>query len=149
MTKTFVKSRIEIYSAKAEKEFHMEETMKKLPDSELELMMIIWHADHPLSRTEIEKEMPKDRKIGATTVLSFLSRLEEKGFLKVTKIGKNNFYESILSEQEYLQKESGSILKKMYRNSVRNFMTALYDGEHLTDADLDDLQKFLDEKRGK
>lgn len=121
--------------------------MKKLPESELELMMIIWHAGRPVTRAEIESGLDEDRKLGATTVLSFLSRLQEKGFVKVTRQGKNNLYEPLVGEREYLKKESGSILKKLYRNSVRNFVAALYDGDQLSDKDLEELQTFLDEKR--
>lgn len=37
--------------------------MKKLPDTELELMMIIWNADELITRMEIEEHMDKERKI--------------------------------------------------------------------------------------
>lgn len=123
--------------------------MKKLPESELELMMIIWRSDHPMTRPEIEKELEEGRKIGPTTLLSFLSRLQEKGFVKVTRQGKNNLYEPLVTERDYLREESGNLFKKLYRHSVRNFMTALYDGDQLSETDLDELQEFLDEKRKK
>ena len=51
--------------------------MKRLPDSELELMQIIWDAGHPVTRLEIEYQLPVDRKLSATTILSFLSRLQD------------------------------------------------------------------------
>ena len=35
--------------------------MKRLPDSELELMQIIWDAGHPVTRLEIEYQLPVDR----------------------------------------------------------------------------------------
>lgn len=121
--------------------------MKRLPESELELMMIIWHAGQSLSRMEIEEQLGAERKIGATTILSFLTRLEEKGFVRVTKAGRNNLYEALISEAEYLKSESGNLFKKLYRSSVRNFMNALYDGDNLSEHDLEELQAFLDEKR--
>ena len=61
--------------------------MKKLPESELELMMIIWQAGRAMTRPEIEAGLGEGRKLGATTILSFLSRLQEKGFLKVERRG--------------------------------------------------------------
>lgn len=85
---------------------------KTLPNSELELMMILWQAEAPMTRTEIEEKLPKKRKISKTTVLSFLSRLEEKGFVRVEKEGRNNCYYPIVKEKDYLEQESGSILKK-------------------------------------
>ena len=54
--------------------------MKRLPNSELEIMMIIWELNKPATRFEIEERMDKGRKLSPTTVLSFLSRLQEQGF---------------------------------------------------------------------
>ena len=57
--------------------------MKRLPDSELEIMMFVWELDKPVTRFEIEEQMEEERKLSPTTILSFLSRLQEKGFLEV------------------------------------------------------------------
>ena len=122
--------------------------MKRLPDSELELMMIIWDMGASITRTEIEERLPAERRISSTTVLSFLTRLQEKGFVQVQKIGRNNVYEALISKEEYLRAESRSIWKRLYQGSVKNFMTALSDGEELSDQDLEELQEFLNKKRG-
>lgn len=121
--------------------------MKRLPDSELELMMIIWDAGRPMSRNEIEEQLPGERQLSATTILSFLSRLQEKRFVQVRKEGRNNVYEPLVRKEDYLKQESRSIWKRLYQNSVGNFMAALGQGEELTDQDLDELQEFLDRKR--
>ncbi len=121
--------------------------MKRLPESELELMMIIWKANKPVTRGEIEQELDEERKIGATTILSFLSRLEEKGFVQVTKSGKHNVYTPLIQEEDYLRRESSSILKRLYRNSITNFVSALVSDNNLSDQDIDELQKLLDEKK--
>ena len=121
--------------------------MRRLPDSELELMMIIWDAGRPVTRTEIEERMPRDRQLSATTILSFLSRLEEKGFVRIRKEGRSNVYEPLIEKKAYLREESRSIWKRLYQNSVGNFVAALGQGEELTDQDLDELQNFLNRKR--
>lgn len=122
--------------------------MRRLPDSELELMMIIWEAGQAVTRTEIEAALPADRKLSSTTVLSFLTRLQEKGFVQIQKQGRNNVYEARISKEAYLQAETRSIWKRLYQGSVKNFMTALNDGEGLTEQDLDELQEFLNQKKG-
>ena len=93
---------------------------------------------------EIEEHLHKD--VAAPTILSFLNRLETKGFVRIEKIGKVNWYTPLVKEEEYLQKESKNILQKMYRNSLKNFVTALYDGDGLSTQDMDDLRAFLEEK---
>ena len=118
--------------------------MKRLPESELEIMMIIWEYNRPVNRMEIEERLKKD--VAAPTILSFLNRLEAKGFVSVEKIGKINWYTSLVKKEEYLQKESRNILRRMYQNSLKNFVTALYDGEGLSSQDLEDLKAFIEEK---
>lgn len=122
--------------------------MKRLPDSELEIMMIIWDLDRPVTRFEIEENMEEDRKLAPTTILSFLSRLQEKGFLKVEKKGKNNVYTAQVDWDTYMQSESRNILKRMYHNSARNFLAALYDGNSLSDKEWSELEEYISEKRG-
>lgn len=123
--------------------------MKRLPDSELEIMMIIWDLDKPVTRFEIEEQMDGSRKLSPTTVLSFLSRLQEKGFLDVKKSGKNNVYIALIDKQSYMQEESRGILKRIYQNSAKNFLAALYDGNSLSDEELAELEEYISEKRRK
>lgn len=122
--------------------------MKRLPDLELELMMIIWDAGHPVTRSEIEEQLPEDRKLSPTAILSFLARLQEKGFLEVEKEGKSNLYRPLIEKEKYLRAESRSIWKRLYQNSVKNFVTALDDSEALSEEDLQELQEFLNRKTG-
>ena len=117
--------------------------MKRLPDSELEIMMIIWDLDKPVTRFEIEAQMDQSRKLSPTTVLSFLSRLQEKGFLAVQKSGKNNVYIALVDKEDYVQAESRSILKRVYKNSAKNFIAALYDGNSLSDEELKELEDYI------
>ena len=118
--------------------------LKTLPNSELELMMILWRAGVPLTRMEIEERLPKKRTLSKTTILSFLSRLEEKGFVLVEKEGRNNRYLPLVQESDYLKQESGSILKKLYGSSVKKFVAALYDGDGLSKEQIAELKDSLD-----
>ena len=117
---------------------------KTLPNSELELMMILWNADRPMTRMEIEEKLPKKRRLSKTTVLSFLSRLEEKGFVRIEKEGRNNCYIPLVKENDYLKRESGVILKKLYGSSVKKFVAALYDGNGISKDEIKDLEDYLD-----
>ena len=123
--------------------------MKKLPDSELEIMLIIWEYERPVTRFEIEDKLDEDRNLSPTTILSFLSRLQEKGFLEVSKEGKNNVYSAIIEKESYMQAESKNMLKKLYKNSVKNFLASLYDGDNLSEEDLQELEAYIEEKRRK
>ena len=116
--------------------------VRRLPEAEQELMMIIWEAKRPVTRIEIEEKMCSGKNVMPSTVLTLLSRLEERGFLVKEKRGKINYYTAIR------EKEPGKkVLKNLFGNSLSLFAAALYSGERLSDTEIDKLQNFLDEQR--
>ncbi len=117
--------------------------MKKLPDSELEIMMIIWDAKEKVTSEYIMDRINKDWL--KTTVLNFLTRLCDRGFLKCHKEGRFNIYESQVDKEDYLQRESKSFLKKMHHNSITSLIATLYDGNSISKDDLEELKKFIEE----
>ncbi len=118
--------------------------MKRLPDSELELMLIIWDANEAVSRIYIQEHLEKSRELAATTILSFLSRLENKGFLKVEKRGKINYYYPLVSHEDYVKSESKTLLEKFFGNSLKNFVVQLNDTKLVDEKQIQELKKFLD-----
>ena len=105
----------------------MKQEIHRLPDSELELMQVIWHCQPPVSRSDIEAHMSRERKLAPTTILTFLTRLCEKGFLAVERHGKTNCYTPLISEKAYLAHESRSVLNRLYGGSLKAFATSLVD----------------------
>lgn len=122
----------------------MDKDIRRLPDSELELMQIIWSLEPPLSRQDIEEKLPRDRPLAPTTVLTFLDRLREKGFLRAEKRGKTNYYTPLVSRREYLARESRGVLDRLFGGSVSAFATALVDGG-VSREEIEQLQKLLEE----
>ena len=99
----------------------MVKTIKRLPESELEIMQIIWKEDTAVSRITMEHPL------APTTILTLLTRLCEKGFLALRKEGRSNLYEPLITEREYLACESRSFLDRMFGGSIAGFATALCD----------------------
>lgn len=120
-----------------------------LPNSELEVMMAVWEAKKPVSRTEIEELLDKDRKWAPTTLLKFLSRLTEKGFLSCEAMadGKKNLYTALVSEEEYVEFESGSVIGKLCGRSVKSLIANLYENNTISASELDELQEFIKNAR--
>ena len=94
---------------------------------------------------EIERIVNEKKTLAPTTILSLLSRLEKKSFVAVTKEGKNNLYAPLVSEQDYQQKESHSMLERLYGNSLKSFVNSLYQGKHMDQGDIRELSDFLKE----
>ena len=60
---------------------------RRLPDTELEVMQAVWALGGPALRAEIDEILRKKHPMAQTTLLTLLSRLAEKGFLKIEKNG--------------------------------------------------------------
>lgn len=123
----------------------MKRTIQKLPESELDLMIVLWKQKNDMSRSEIEKIVNQKKTLAPTTILTLLSRLEKKGFVSVNRDGNLNKYRWLVSQTEYQQKEGKGMLEKLYGNSVKNFVAALYQGREINDEDLKELEGFLKE----
>ena len=123
--------------------------IKRLPDSELEIMMIIWEAGKPVSSAYIMEKLQGEKDWAPTTVLNFLARLVERGFLKVEKQGRINIYSAIVEEKDYIEAESKSFLERLHKSSLKSFVAALYDGGALSREDAEDLKRYIDELANK
>lgn len=121
------------------------EQMKRLPDAELEIMKIIWEAKEEVTSAYIMEQLKGVKTWGNTTVLNFLARLVERGFVQSERVGKSNIYKAIIEEKSYLQNESKSFLERLHGNSIKSLIAALYNGNTITDQDLKELKNFIDE----
>ena len=121
----------------------MKRSIRRLPDSELELMQIIWQKEPPVSRSDIEAVIKDSHALAATTILTLLTRLCEKGFLQIEKQGRANVYTPLISQREYLASESRSLLDKLYGGSIKTFANALCDSG-ISKEELLELRKLLE-----
>ena len=118
--------------------------MKKISDGELEVMQALWSIDEKVSRKDIEEVINKKHAMATTTLLTFLSRLTEKGFVKVEKIGNANIYSVLIKKHDYLRSESNDFIKKTCGGSMSAFASALCDSG-ISKEELLELKKYLEE----
>ena len=123
----------------------MKKEIKRLPDSELAVMMILWAAEKPVTSSYVFDKLKNTKSWKITSVLTFLSRLTKKGFVCVRREGRENINSAKILENEYLQRESKSFLEKLYGNSITAFVSSLYDSKSIGNDDLKELREFLDE----
>ena len=118
--------------------------MKRIPDTEYEIMNIIWSYDRAVTTNDIYSHLEKD-KWKVPTIISFLKRLEGKGFVSSEKKGKERYYTSIVTQEEYVRFETKLFFDKYHRNSFSSFMTALYGSDKISDNELELLETKIDE----
>ena len=119
-------------------------------DSELELMKIIWGRGGEALYAEIMEDLAADgRDWQKNTVITLLSRLMEKGFLGVSKLGRRNRYTALVTREDYQASQTRSLLDKLYRGEARGLVMTLVREEMLTGEDYEELRAFWAEKREK
>lgn len=123
----------------------MTRPIKNLGEAELEIMQVIWKAKRPITSNYILKELQGRRKWQLSTLMTSLSRLSDKGFVRCDRSTGSNLYTPVISENDYKTKESKHFLEKIYNNSIKNMVATLYNNEVLQASDLEELRKYLNE----
>ncbi len=115
-----------------------------LPDGELEIMQLVWRQMPPVSRGVIEEALAGRRKLAPSTILTFLTRLCDRGFLRVERRGRTNYYTPLVSQKDYLAGESRRMLDRLYGGSLSTFAVALSDSG-VSKEELAELRALLEE----
>lgn len=121
----------------------MSNTIRKLPDAELEVMQAIWSCTPPVSRTDIDAILKDTHPMALTTLLTLLTRLSEKGFVQIEKAGRSSRYYPLVSKQEYLADQGKRFFNKLCGGSLSTFANALCDSG-LTKDELAKLRSLLE-----
>lgn len=119
--------------------------MKRLPDTELEVMKALWDSGPDTPRAALEQALSAFG-WASNTVNTYLTRLADKGFVSVRRDRKGNLYTPLVSREEYQSFDSRAVLSRLY-GTPRNFVAALA-REGLERQDLEDLRALLDELSG-
>ena len=120
--------------------------IKRLPDSEFELMRVVWDCEAPVITSEIIKRLAPSKSWKPQTVLTILVRLIEKGFLASERIGRERNYTPIILEQEYIEAETQGFVARYRGNSLGSLVKTMYDGKNLSLQDIDELKNWIKEK---
>ncbi len=116
---------------------------QQISDSELELMKIIWgNGGTALYAQIMEALSKKGRTWQKNTIITLLSRLVDKGFLKTNKIGRRNQYTAIVSASDYQTAQTQTLLDKLYEGSAKGLVSTLIEKELLSTEDYEELKQF-------
>ena len=118
--------------------------IKRLPDSEFEIMEIVWDLNKTVTSSDIMVKI-LNKKYKIPTIISYLNRLEKKGFLTSEKQGKERFYQAIVQKDEYLEFETKNFFRQYHNNSILSFMNALIESKSISSEELKNLQQKLNE----
>ena len=121
-------------------------SMPNLTNAEFELMEAIWKTTEPMSTNDIIANLDNHKNWKTTTVLTLMGKLIEKRYVRAIKTGRAYQYYLIIAQEQYQMSEGKLFLSKMYHNSLKNFVAALYQEDALSDADVHELMDWFQNK---
>ena len=121
----------------------MNTAVRKLPDAELEVMQALWRCTPPVARAEIDGILKDTHPMALTTLLTLLSRLSERGFIRIEKASRSARYIPLVTREEYLAAQSRRFLDKLCGGSLSTFAEALCNSG-LTKEEIEELRRLMD-----
>ena len=121
--------------------------MKKLPDTEFDVMRVIWSNPSPITTPVIMEQLGKERGWAAPALITMLNRLNEKGFLYSEKKGKMRYYYPLVKKHDYLEFVTNEFIEKYHRGSFTSFFATLFDVRMVSDETLDSFVSWVKQHR--
>ena len=116
---------------------------KQLPDTEYDVMCAIWAGELPITTGYLMQVLGNDRNWKTPTLISFLQRLEERGFIASLKRGRERCYFPLADQKRYLEAVTKRFMEKYHGGSFISMMDAVFPARTLTDDDIDALLAWL------
>ena len=118
--------------------------MKKLSDSEFEIMKVLWKENKALTSNEILDGVNDKLDWKLASLMTALARMVDKGYVCCDRSNRTNYYSAIVSEEQYKIEESESFLEKLYDKSATKLIASLYKGSKISGKEIKDLRAYLD-----
>ena len=120
----------------------------RLSETEMEVMEVIWGVAASVTVAQL-LDIFESKGWKTSTLSTILKRLIEKGYLTKSMIGKVNYYDPVLTLDEYKKHETQSFLSRLYNGKVKNFIASLVDDDELSRDDIAELKEWFARKEGK
>ncbi len=121
--------------------------IKKLPDSEFEIMKVVWANESPINTGIIMEKLGKEKEWKAQTIITLMNRLVDRGFIRSEKNGKERSYFPLIDKEEYLKFETRDFMERFHGNSFVSLVTTLYEGNKIKESELEELAEWLKERQ--
>jgi predicted transcriptional regulator len=127
----------------------MERTMAPreldLGTAELEVLKALW--DHgPATVREVMNHLHQQgRQVAYTTVLTFLTRLEQKGYVKSDKSDVAYVYRPAVTRAKVTKSRLRSLIEQLYDGDAKPLVLQLMRDEKFTTDEIAELQMLIDQ----
>ena len=93
--------------------------------SELKVMNFIWNSGKKLSSKEITETFEEYDQTTKATTMTFLRRLEKKGYITSKKDGRVTYYKIKTSKEKHIRTSFEKFLNEIHNGSAKSFLKSL------------------------
>ncbi len=117
--------------------------------AELEVLKALWDGGPGTVRDVLTRLRQQGRRLAYTTVQTFLTRLEQKGYVASNKSGLAHVFRAKVSRERVSRSRLKSLVRQLYDGSAGPLVLQLVRTERLSREELAQLQKLIDKLDGK
>ena len=115
----------------------------RLPESEFEVMSAVWEGEPPMTTAFLMQQIGGKKGWKAPTLISFLTRLEERGYIASFKKGKERYYIPLANKERYIHAVTEQFVEQYHNGSFVKFMDSLFLDRSFDDKEIDELLGWL------
>lgn len=117
----------------------------ELGDAELAVMRVLWEEGPLTVRDVMNRLHDRGRRVAYTTVLTFLTRLEQKGMVASDKRDQAYVYRSKVSKESVTTSRLRALVDQLYDGAAAPMLLHLMEHERFTPDELARLRRLIDE----
>ena len=118
-----------------------------LTDSEWKIMKLLWRQS-PLTMRNIEDSLKTETGWSKHTIISFLKRMLAKGAISAKDAKPVKLYYQIWKEQQMIDRETRSMLGKLYDGQLSLMVSNLISQQELSEEEINELMEILRQGKG-
>lgn len=117
--------------------------MYQMTEAEMKFAELIWQ-EQPIGSGELVKRCQQEFAWKKSTTYTFLKKLCEQGIFK----NENAIVESLVSREDYLQKQGEQFVEKAFEGSLPKMIAAFMEHKRLSKAQIAEIEQMIEEYKG-
>lgn len=111
-------------------------------------MELIWEHGQ-LSALQVTGFLRIRRDVAKTTVRTLMERMEQKGWLRHSEVGRTYVYRAARAKQKTLRAAVAEVVDRLCKGKPELLVTALLDEKNLSIAEIDRIRALLNREKAK
>ena len=125
--------------------YGLPDTLRPLSAAEEQVMLAVWACRAPAARRDIDDRL-RTKGWAPSTVLNFLYRLEEKGWVRRGRTGNRNTYTPVITQRAYWVWSMRERLDTLFGGNLAAAVYAMVSESGCGQSELEQAMKVLEEK---